>query len=85
MSGKIYAELGDEKMRIIEINRDKLNFVLMSVVLLADILYMVIYSTSSILSVVILLWVFTMIPNILVYMRGNGKWESSKWNNKVVR
>ncbi|CAG1001371.1 hypothetical protein METP3_03340 [Methanosarcinales archaeon] len=66
-------------MKIInEINRDKVNFILMSVMILADILYMFVYSVSYILNIVILLWVFIMTPNILVYMRGNGNWKNSK-------
>lgn len=66
-------------MKIIdEINRDKVNFILMLVIILADILYMFIYSVSHILNIVILLWVFIMTPNILVYMRGNGNWMNSK-------
>lgn len=68
-----------------EINKDKVNFVLMSVMIQLNIWYVVKYSISIILDIVILLWVFIMVPNILVYIRGNGKWKSAQCNVKVTK
>lgn len=72
-------------MGTIEINRDKVSFILMLGVILADILYILIYSMSIILNIVIILWILVMAPNILVYMRGNGKWKNSQNGVKVIR
>lgn len=68
-----------------EINKDKVNFILMLAITLVDIMYMFIYSISMLLNIVILLWVFVMVPNILVYARGNGKWKSARCNGKVTK
>ncbi len=65
------------------INKDKLNFVLMSTVLIADVIYVKMYSMSGALTVVVMLWILVMAPNILVYMRGDGKWKSAQSNKKV--
>lgn len=65
------------------INKDKISFVLMSTVLIADVVYVKMYSVSVALTAVVMLWIFVMVPNVLVYMRGNGKWKSAQSNKKV--
>lgn len=62
----------EEKKRII--NKDKFIGILMLIMTGADIAYMYIWSISVILDILILMWVLVMLPNVFVYIRGDGKW-----------
>lgn len=57
------------------VNTDKISGAMTLMVIILDIIYMVKWSVSIVLSIVIIMWVLILLPTALVYMRGDGAWK----------